>query len=95
MDRRGFLRAGGVAFIGTVTGCLGDGDGSERSGPDAGQRFGGHPATADIESQPVQGELGGHLVPAFEDPSCPRCATLHEETVPAIRSNIVAAALGG
>jgi protein-disulfide isomerase len=43
---------------------------------------------------PRQGDLGGHAVLAFEDPSCSRCAAFHKGTVPQIKSSIVDPGLG-
>ena len=94
MDRRRFLRSTGVASVAAVAGCMTGGPGSREAGDGGGGGSGGqtvdeHPATAGIESQPLHGELGGHLVVAFEDPSCPRCGAFHEQTVPKIKSNVV------
>lgn len=90
MDRRRFLRATGVASTAAVTGCVtGGSSGGGEDGDAAGRTVEEHPAAAGIESQPRHGDLGGHLVVAFEDPSCARCAAFHEGTVPKIESNIV------
>lgn len=48
-----------------------------------------HPATAALRDQPRLGDLGGHLIVAFEDPSCPRCARFENDTVPEIEEKIV------
>ena len=49
-----------------------------------------HPAAADLRAQPHRGEFGGHVVLAFEDPSCVRCAAFHRRVVPQIRDELVA-----
>lgn len=85
MDRRRFLRATGLTAAAGVAGCGGRGG---QAGTE-GQTIADHPATADIDARPVKGNLDGHLVLSFEDPSCGRCAAFHEETVPQIESNIV------
>lgn len=94
MDRRRFLRSAGVASIAAVTGCVTGGSGSGSGAGGGGQSVDEHPAAAGIESQPLHGELGGHLVIAFEDPSCPRCGAFHQQTVPKIKSNVVDAGKG-
>ncbi|MDS0220644.1 DsbA family protein [Haloarcula sp. S1AR25-5A] len=81
MNRRRFLTLSGVGVVGAVAGCSGDTDSSESVDT--------HPAAADLEAQPRRGELGGHVILAFEDPSCPTCRRFHENTVPDIRENIV------
>ncbi|MEZ3145104.1 DsbA family protein [Halobaculum sp. MBLA0143] len=48
-----------------------------------------HPAAANLRAQPRRGEFGGHVVLAFEDPSCVRCAAFHQRVVPEIRQNLV------
>jgi len=48
-----------------------------------------HPAGAAIAEQPRNGDLDGHVIVVFEDPSCPTCKSFEEETVPKIRSNLV------
>ena len=48
-----------------------------------------HPAAADLRAQPRRGEFGGHVVLAFEDPSCSRCAAFHQRVIPDIRRNLV------
>ncbi|GCF15044.1 hypothetical protein Harman_29790 [Haloarcula mannanilytica] len=81
MNRRRFLTLSGVGVVGAVAGCSGDAD--------TGESIDDHPAAADLEAQPRRGELGGHVVLAFEDPSCPTCRRFHQDTVPAIQQNIV------
>ncbi|WP_254271958.1 DsbA family protein [Haloarcula marina] len=81
MDRRRFLTLAGAGVAGGVAGC----GGSEASG----ESVEDHPAAAGYRDQPRQGELGGHVVLAFEDPSCERCAAFHENTVPDLRSNLL------
>ncbi len=53
-----------------------------------------HPAATGLAEQPRLGELGNHVVLAFEDPSCQRCAAFHEDTVPKLRSNLTEPGLG-
>ncbi|WP_424018029.1 DsbA family protein [Halorientalis pallida] len=89
--RRRFL-AGSTAVAGTlVAGCLGGGSGDE-NGENGGQTLDSHPAAQGLDSQPhlgpAPGEATGTIV-AFEDPSCPRCQTFEEQTVPKIRSELV------
>ncbi|MFB6194270.1 MAG: DsbA family protein [Halobaculum sp.] len=55
----------------------------------SGTPIGEHPATADINAQPVRGEMTGNLIVSFEDPSCTVCRGFHETTVPQIQSNLV------
>lgn len=86
MDRRRFLGLVGVSAIGGIAGC----GGSEASG----ESVDDHPAAAGIESQPRRGDLGGHVVLTFEDPSCSRCRAFHEQTVPKIQSSLVDAGIG-
>jgi len=81
MNRRRFLTLSGAGVVGAVAGCSGDAD--------TGESIDDHPAAADLEAQPRRGELGGHVVLAFEDPSCPTCRRFHESTLPDIRENIV------
>jgi protein-disulfide isomerase len=81
MNRRRFLTLSGAGVVGAVAGCSGDAD--------TGESIDDHPAATDLEAQPRRGELGGHVVLAFEDPSCPTCRRFHENTLPDIRENIV------
>jgi hypothetical protein len=53
-----------------------------------------HPAAAGLADQPRRGDLEGHVILAFEDPSCSRCATFERQTVPEIREQIVDAGAG-
>lgn len=48
-----------------------------------------HPIATELAAQPRYGGLDGHLIVAFEDPSCPRCAAFEKQTVPKIRSELV------
>jgi len=101
--RRAVLASGG-ALLGA--GCLGGagggsgGSGGSGNGNDDGGGSGGgappladHPVGQNLAAQPRLGpdpaEATGVIV-AFEDPSCPRCATFESETVPKIRSKLVA-----
>lgn len=74
---------GGTTTGGSTDGGSMDGEGSS---PNA---VGNHPATVDLASQPTLGDVGGHVVVAFEDPSCPRCKAFEERTVPQIREKLV------
>jgi protein-disulfide isomerase len=86
MNRRRFLTLSGMGVAGAVAGCSGEAD--------SGESVDDHPAAADLDAQPRRGELGGHVVLAFEDPSCPTCRRFHENTLPDIRENIVDAGKG-
>ncbi|QIO23826.1 thioredoxin domain-containing protein [Haloarcula sp. JP-L23] len=81
MKRRRLLAMAGAGAVGALAGC---GRGSDATG----ESIEDHPAAANYREQPRIGELGGHVVLAFEDPSCQRCAAFHENTVPKIRSNL-------
>lgn len=99
MHRRKFVALTGTGIVGSIAGCGGDrGSGSENGGgsesESTGQSIDDHPAAAGLSDLPRQGELGGHVVLAFEDPSCSRCAAFHQGTVPQIKSNIVDSGLG-
>jgi protein-disulfide isomerase len=87
MNRRRYLTLVGAGVVGSLAGCGG-------SGGESGQSIEDHPAAAGLDGLPRQGDLGGHVVLAFEDPSCSRCKAFHEETVPQIQSNIVDAGTG-
>jgi protein-disulfide isomerase len=50
---------------------------------------GEHPATANLDSQPVRGEAKDTLVVAFEDPSCTLCRRFEQNTFPQIESKLV------
>ncbi|RXK51736.1 DsbA family protein [Halorientalis pallida] len=89
--RRRFL-TGSTAVAGTlVAGCLGGGS-EDGDGQNGGRTLDSHPAAQGLDSQPhlgpAPGEATGTIV-AFEDPSCPRCKTFEEQTVPKIRSELV------
>jgi len=81
--------ASGVSLLGA--GCLGGAGGGGGNGGDA-PALADHPVGQDLATQPRLGpdpaEAAGVIV-AFEDPSCPRCATFEQETVPQIRSELV------
>lgn len=81
MNRRRFLTLSGAGAVGVLAGCRGE--------DVSGDTVADHPAAADLAAQPRHGELGGHVVLAFEDPSCPTCRRFHENTLPDIRQNIV------
>jgi protein-disulfide isomerase len=86
MNRRRYLTLASAGVVGALAGCGGSGGTtSERSG----QSIDDHPATAGLEDQPRQGDLGGDVVLAFEDPSCTQCRRFHENAVPEIEANIV------
>lgn len=91
MNRRRYLTLAGTGVVGALAGCGGGGGtGTDRSG----QSIDDHPAAAGLGEQPRQGELGGNVVLAFEDPSCTQCRRFHENAVPKIESNIVDAGNG-
>ena len=87
--------AGGQGSGMEDTSTTSSGDGTTMAGGDgttttaSGAAIGEHPAARDLERQPVLGELGGNVIVAFEDPSCPRCRAFETDTVPKIRSNLV------
>jgi protein-disulfide isomerase len=91
VTRRGALTAG-LSLLGA--GCLGAGGGGSDGGSES-RSLGDHPVGADLASQPRLGPDPGTAtatatIVAFEDPSCPRCATFERNTVPKIRSELVA-----
>jgi protein-disulfide isomerase len=86
--RRGVL-AGGLSLLGA--GCLGASNGGS-GGESQSRSRSDHPAGTDLASQPRLGPEPGSAtatIVAFEDPSCPRCATFEQNTVPKIRSELV------
>jgi len=89
MDRRRYLALAGAGVVGALAGC-----GASGGSGSGGQSIDDHPAAAGLEDQPRRGELGGHVVLAFEDPSCPTCRNFHQQTLPDIESNIVEPGLG-
>lgn len=101
MNRRRLLAATGTATLAAVAGCTGslgtddggsqgnDGGNDESGSGGDGTPVAEHPAAAGLGELPRQGDLAGHVILAFEDPSCPRCAAFERETVPKIRENIV------
>jgi hypothetical protein len=95
MHRRDALRSTGALALAGLAGCAGTtfGGGGSGDGGDGGDGNTGpipdHPATAAVASQPHRGDLGGTMVVAFEDPSCPRCKAFEAQTVPRIESNLV------
>ncbi|MDS0259733.1 DsbA family protein [Haloarcula sp. S1CR25-12] len=82
MNRRRYLALAGAGVVGSLAGCGG-------GGSESGQPIDDHPAAAGLDAQPSRGSLDGHVVLAFEDPSCTQCRRFHENTVPEIESNIV------
>jgi protein-disulfide isomerase len=75
MNRREVLSLGAVA----LTGCIG--------GSGSGPGFESHPATAGIENVPSIGQGSDKHVVAFEDPSCPSCASHHENAFPSLEED--------
>ena len=79
-----------------AAGCLGNGDTSGSGDGDSdGDGSGGesvrdHPAAAGLSDLPRRGDLGGHVVLTFEDPSCSRCRAFARDTVPEIEETLVA-----
>lgn len=100
MRRRRFLVGAAASTTTLLAGCGetsgGDGDGVTGTDPDGtdGRRgfdLPDHAALEGIESQPYLGPPPGEadgLVVAFEDPSCPTCASFHAGVLPKIRSNL-------
>lgn len=83
LGRRATLAACGAGLL-SLAGCLGGSGADGRDGP--------HPALAGIDEQPTLGPPQGDAeatIVAFEDPSCSRCRTFAQGTVPEIRSNLV------
>ena len=82
MNRRRFLRLTGASATAGLAGC---GGGASADGTPLED----HPAAADLDAQPSLGALDTHLVLAFEDPSCERCAAFHANTVPKLKTNLL------
>ena len=102
MHRRRFLATAGAVALAGLAGCTtGDGgDGGDPTTADTatdttttqgsdGTPIGDHPAAAGLADQPVRGDLGGNVVVAFADPSCPRCRAFETGTVPRIQAELV------
>jgi protein-disulfide isomerase len=92
VNRRTFLRSAGATTAVATAGCLGGGSGGGST--PSGTPFADHEAAVGAEDQPRKGELGDNVVLAFEDPSCPRCRTFEQRTVPDIEENLVATGRG-
>jgi len=103
VSRRRVLAGVGLGTA-ALAGCLGVGgsDGSGGSGLATGNGTGDatgsgssgldHPVGEGIDGQPTLGPAAGTAeatLVAFEDPSCPRCAAFHRDTVPRLRSELV------
>jgi protein-disulfide isomerase len=103
MHRRRFLATTGTLALAGLAGCTGGSepttetetsadatttDTVESSGS-GGRSIDQHPAATGLDAQPVRGELGGNVIVAFEDPSCPRCRAFETGTVPRIESELV------
>jgi len=91
MNRRRYLTLAGAGVVGSLAGCGGT---SGSGGDNGGQSIDDHPAAANLADQPHQGDLGGNVVLAFEDPSCTQCRRFHENAVPKVEDNIVDAGAG-
>lgn len=103
--RRDVLRATAAIGLAGIAGCLGGGGGggsTTNSGDElangdgtatpSGETLSTHPAAADLDTQPVRGPDPGEAtatIIAFEDPSCSRCRTFEQNTVPKIESELV------
>jgi protein-disulfide isomerase len=89
-SRRGFLAAVGALSAVGVTGCVGGEGGG--SGGESGTQLSEHPIGEGLSDWPFLGadpfEASATVV-ALDDPSCPRCAAFHEDTVPEIEANLV------
>jgi protein-disulfide isomerase len=90
------LGAGCLGGAGSGGGGSGDGGGNGGDGNGDGgdaPALADHPVGGNLDAQPRlgpdPGEATGTIV-AFEDPSCPRCATFEAVTVPKIKSELVA-----
>lgn len=97
--RRGFL-SGTVGATAALGGCLG-GSSESRNATEtttlelmtsgSSDVSFSHPAASGINDQPTLGDRGRDgVIVAFEDPSCPTCRRFHEQTFPAIKSDLVA-----
>jgi protein-disulfide isomerase len=62
--------------------------GSKETTSASGNSIDNHPAAVGLEDQPRLGDLGKHVIVAFEDPSCPRCRAFERQTVPKIEQNL-------
>lgn len=86
-SRRGFLAAAGAVSAVGVTGCLGGGNDGGGGTP-----LSEHPIGEGLSDWPFLGadpfEASATVV-ALDDPSCPRCAAFHVDTVPEIEANLV------
>jgi protein-disulfide isomerase len=83
--------SGGDAEMGGESETTGAGT-TEATATPGGTTLQNHPAAADLASQPTLGPDPADaeaVVVAFEDPSCPRCRTFEQQTVPKIRSELV------
>ncbi|MEF8782463.1 MAG: thioredoxin domain-containing protein [Haloarculaceae archaeon] len=105
MKRRSFLAAGvsaGVVLAGcagnsdgsSADGSGGNGDGTPTptATPDDSPTLDTHPAATGLEGQPTLGPDPAEapaVIVAYEDPSCPRCASFETEVVPQLRSEHV------
>lgn len=97
--RRGFLSTGLLAGIAGCLGTGGDGTDSPSSSSTATPtlvressdvRF-DHSSATGINDQPTLGDRGWQgVIVAFEDPSCPTCRRFNQNTLPQIRSDLVA-----
>lgn len=85
VGRRAVLCGLAGAGVAALAGCLGVGESDSSPLAD-------HAVGEGIADQPTQGPAVGDAsatVVAFEDPSCPRCAAFHRDTVPRLRSDLV------
>ena len=93
MERRTFLATAGIG-IAALAGCASvDGGDNADSGDsdDNGQSLSEHPAGRALADQPTLGDsAGGTVIVAFEDPSCTQCRRFEQNTLPEIRSKLVA-----
>lgn len=89
--RRKFLVGIGATSTIAVAGCTSDDeDGMETEGME--DTLAGHPLGQDLEEWPRLGQdpfdASATLI-VLDDPSCPRCAAFHEDTISELESNYV------
>jgi protein-disulfide isomerase len=103
MLRRRYLQLVGSGTALSLAGCLTESNDSAATTTASGTTDGGgdstetdsgptvetHDAAVGLEDQPRLGDLGKHVIIAFEDPSCPRCRAFEQNTVPKIEENLV------
>lgn len=85
-SRRSFVAAAAAAGVGAVAGCLG---GLSEAGQTS---FADNPVARDVDDRPRLGPPHSETeltIVTYSDPSCPSCATYHENGFQAVQSNWV------